>query len=122
MKFLNLLPLTVLLASCAVPMIEEDAPIDEETFSDLLADIRLVEGMYSLHYGTISRDQLASMYIQVFFRHGTTQDDFKKSMLIYQTNPDRMMQIEEAVLARLSLLDVSADTEPLSDFPALPAE
>jgi len=78
------------------------APIEQGKFIDLLADVRLLEGTYSVMYGEMDRNELASYYVQVFTKYGVTDEEFRESMLHYHTDPDRMVIIEEAVLERLS--------------------
>jgi len=111
MKFRTLL-WSVLLIGCSHSD-PDPAPIEEAQFIDLLADVRLLEGTYSVMYGEMDRNELASFYIQVFTKYGVTDEEFRQSMLHYHTDPDRMVVIEEAVLERLSKM--MADERAVED-------
>jgi hypothetical protein len=92
------------LASCGGSKEEEFPPVPEEKFVALLTDIRLLEGTYSVKFRDVTSDELAAYYIQVIQKHGVTEEEYTRSLLIYHRDTDRMMAIEEEVLSRLSLM------------------
>jgi hypothetical protein len=94
----------LVLASCGGASEEELPPMPEEQFVALLTDIRLLEGTYSVKFRDVTRDELAAYYIQVFQKHGVTEEEYTHSLMIYHRDPEHMMAMEEEVLRRLSVM------------------
>lgn len=109
--------LLILFAGCKRSGSMRQPPIGEESFVALLTDIRLLEGSYTVKYRGMDQSDLASWYAQVFARHGVTEEDFRKSLMIYYSDPAQMLTMEDAVLEKLSELLAAAQSGRSSGLP-----
>lgn len=78
--------------------------IAQDKFTQMLVDIRLLEGAYSAHYARIdsSDTKIEAYYLTLFGKHGVTKENFMSSYKFYALDQNKMLQIEEAVVQRLT--------------------
>lgn len=102
-----------LFTACGGDSTKSKATIDEETFTQLLLDVRLVEGMYSIHYRNIDQEegQLSDYFKVVFVKYGVTRADFEESYKAYSDQGDKIISIEKEVLERLSKMQAENQEE-----------
>lgn len=85
-----------------------DDIIDSDTFTAIMIDVQLKEGM-SGHTGAVRRKddkpQEFDPYMEIFKNHGVKAEDFKRTYDFYSHHPDLMEGIYEQVLDSLSKLE-----------------
>ncbi len=91
-----------LFIACGEEKTYSSTVIPQEKFVDVLADVRLLEGLNSFRYKEIDRQKWSSYYEQVFQRHGVTKEEFTSTFMYYSTHPEELIPVEEAVTARLN--------------------
>jgi hypothetical protein len=88
--------------------------ISKEQFIAILCDIRLLEGAYTTRYARIDTSALKieSYYLKLFQDHGLSAERFNQSYLWYATDQPKMLEIEEAVVTRITQMqsEVRPDT------------
>lgn len=84
-----------------------DDLLDRETFTSLMLDVQLAEGLKSQRSrsSTFSKDWSREVYDDIFIRHGVSEEDFQETYSWYQGRPDLMEGIYEQVLDSLSKLE-----------------
>jgi hypothetical protein len=88
------------------------APIEKNKFTDVMVDVRLLEGTYTARYQRIDSTNglMNSYYDQVFHKHQVTRKDFEDSYVTYSLDSKQMLEIEDSVLARLQRIVIETDT------------
>lgn len=78
-------------------------PLDEIRFVNVLTDVRLLEGTYTLKYQRMDSagDILDIYYKQIWEKHGIKQSDFEQSYVLYAKDAAKMESLEDSVLHRL---------------------
>ncbi len=111
-----------------------DAPgievIQEEKFMDVLVQVRLLEAAYSVKFEKVdSTAGIAAYYKNLFQQQGMTKAQFEASYKYYAAKKDKMVEIEEKVLERLSIMNTEArkraESEPqisADTIPVVPAK
>lgn len=94
------------------------APLEEDKFAEVLQDVRLLEGSYTVRYQRV--DSTAGLmdvyYDQVFKKHNVSRDDFELSYTAYSLNVPVMERIEDTVIHRLERLDMAFKTDSTDTF------
>lgn len=84
----------------------EEAVLDQERFTALLLDVRLLEASYATHYARVDSAQaLSGYYLKLFEKHQTTKDQFMRSYDHYASKQSELKVIEDSVVARLSRMN-----------------
>lgn len=101
--------LVVFLASCvSKEVVIPDDIIDADSFTDIMIDVQLKEGMTS-HTGTVRRNEAKAQgfdpYTSIYESHGVEAEKFKRTYDFYSQHPDLMEGIYEQVLDSLSKLE-----------------
>jgi hypothetical protein len=80
--------------------------IPKEQFIAILSDIRLLEGAYTTRYSRVDTSALKieSYYLKLFSDHGITAERFNASYAWYASDQPRMLEIEEAVVSKLTAM------------------
>lgn len=88
------------------------APIEKNKFMDVMVDVRLLEGTYTIRYQRIDSTNglMNAYYDQVFNKHQVTRKDFEDSYVAYSLDSKQMIEIEDSVLARLQRIVIETDT------------
>jgi len=109
--------IVIVFASCGSEDNKPKATIDQETFTQLLVDVRLVEGMYSIHYRNIDQEegQLADYFKVVFVKYGVTRQQFEDSYRAYSDDGDKIVLIEKEVGERLSKMQAENQEQILNN-------
>ena len=85
-----------------------DDIIDADSFTAIMIDVQLKEGMTS-HTGTVRRNEAKAQgfdpYASIFESHGVKAEKFKRTYDFYSLHPDLMEGIYEQVLDSLSKLE-----------------
>lgn len=84
--------------------------ISKEQFTAILADIRLLEGAYTTRYARVDSSALSidSYYLKLFQDHGVSKERFTESYNWYALNQTKMLEIEEAVVLKLSEMQATS--------------
>jgi Domain of unknown function (DUF4296) len=95
--------LGLFISSCGKKTAVQEPTIAEDKFVDVLTDVRLLEGYYSIKFQSVDSQagKLSSYYQHLFDRHGITQQQFEENYRIYFMDFDRMNRIEDSVMAHL---------------------
>jgi Domain of unknown function (DUF4296) len=93
--------------------------ISEEKFVDVLSQVRLLEAAYAVKFDKVdSTAGIASYYKNLFQQQGITKKQFESSYKYYASKQDIMIEIEEKVLEKLSILNTETrqklESEPRS--------
>ncbi len=88
------------------------APIEKNKFMDVMVDVRLLEGTYTIRYQRIDSTNglMNAYYDQVFNKHQVSRKDFEDSFIAYSLDSKQMIEIEDSVLARLQRIVIETDT------------
>ena len=89
--------------------------LPETRFSNLLTDVRLLEGAYSIDNQRIdsSSNTIGSYYDLVFKRYELTREQYLESYAYYSARPDVMLRIETKVSEKLdSILQAGVSSKP----------
>ncbi len=95
--------------------------ISQDRFVDLLVDIHFYEGVYTVKAGVteynpnISEDSL-DYYQGIFEKHGTTRDEFRKSLDYYSYDPNRLEKLYTRVIDYLNIKMSEAEMN-VNDLP-----
>lgn len=113
--FLFCVTLLLFLFSCKEEPKKAVAPadlIDQAKFTEVLTDIRILEGAYATKYARVdtSAYKIESYYKSIFEKHGIQRDQFLVSYYFYAADQQRMLDIEAAVLDKLTNLQASQDS------------
>ncbi len=75
----------------------------KDKFIEVLTDVRLLEGAYTVKYQSIdsSAGALQEYYAQVFQKHQISRKQFEDAFVMYQLEPKLMEEAEDSVLQRL---------------------
>jgi Domain of unknown function (DUF4296) len=85
---------------------QKSAVLDNEKFTDVLVDVRLLEASYATHYARVDSAQaLAGYYERLFQKHETTEEQFMESYRHYAARQADMRVIEDSVVARLTRMN-----------------
>lgn len=100
---------TILLIGCISKEVQiPDDIIDADTFTDIMIDVQIAEGMTS-HNRTNRRNKTEEQgfdpYISIFKKHNVEADEFQRTYDFYSHHPDLMEGIYEQVLDSLSKLE-----------------
>jgi hypothetical protein len=80
--------------------------ISEDKFVDVLSQVRLLEAAYSVKFDKVdSTAGIAFYYKNLFQQQGITKNQFESSYKYYATKQDIMIEIEEKVLEKISILN-----------------
>ncbi|MEN9347847.1 MAG: hypothetical protein RLZZ77_1358 [Bacteroidota bacterium] len=104
-------------ASCGDDGSPQQPLMDQESFTQLLLEVRLVEGMYSIHYRNIDQQegQLADYFKVVFVKYGVTREQFEQSYKAYSADGNAILEIEKEVGERLSKMQAENQQQILKD-------
>lgn len=109
-----------MLAGCSEqkkPMPPHDL-ISKEQFIAILSDIRLLEGAYTTRYARVDTSALKikSYYLKLFRDHDVTPERFNTSYSWYAADQPKMLEIEEAVVTRITQMqsELNADTTKMN--------
>ncbi|MFM7726873.1 MAG: DUF4296 domain-containing protein, partial [Flavobacteriales bacterium] len=82
--------------------------LSEEKMTDVLVDVRLLEGAYSGDFQRVDSSQYAidSYYEQLFAKHQITRAAFLESSEYYALHPEVLLRIETEVGKKLEALSV----------------
>ncbi|MFN6378718.1 MAG: DUF4296 domain-containing protein [Flavobacteriales bacterium] len=88
------------------------ASIEKNKFMDVMVDVRLLEGTYTIRYQRIDSTNglMNAYYDQVFNKHQVSRKDFEDSYVAYSLDSKQMIEIEDSVLARLQRIVIETDT------------
>lgn len=94
------------------------APLTEEKFVEVLEDVRLLEGAYTVRYQRV--DSTAGLmdvyYNQVFEKHQVTREEFELSYTSFSLDVPVMERIEDSVIHRLERMDDNLKTDSIESF------
>ncbi|MFN5295721.1 MAG: DUF4296 domain-containing protein [Flavobacteriales bacterium] len=84
--------------------------ISEEKYSDVLTDIRLLEGVYAGDFQRVDTSEYAigTYYEQLFAKHGIQRAGYLESTDYYARHPEIMLRIETEVSRKLELMSAEA--------------
>lgn len=110
--FLVIISIFTLVACAGSQKKMKVAPIDKNKFMDVMVDVRLLEGTYTVRYQRIDSTNglMNAYYNQVFNKHEVTRKDFEDSYIAYSLDAKQMIEIEDSVLARLQRIVIETDT------------
>lgn len=107
-KYLNLFVLTLFLG-CAEKEIE---PIPADVFSiekmtNIMVDIQLIEGGIVIRKYSKTRhaDRIEKVYKALYKKHEISQEEFELSMRFYTDHPDKLEEVYDGMLEKLSELE-----------------
>lgn len=110
MKYFAIIFLMMAVYACAGPKKELLPPptIEQDKFADVLVDVRLLEGAYTVRYQRVDSTVglLDHFYDQVFTKHKIRKEDFETSYKAYSIDAKVMQVIEDTVLARLERIKI----------------
>jgi hypothetical protein len=77
--------------------------IPETRFSNLLIDVRLLEGAYAIEHQRIDSSNAAvgAYYDLLFNRYELTREQYLESYAYYAANPEMMLRIETKISEKL---------------------
>lgn len=111
--------LILLLASCRNKTAVPEGIIPVAKMTDLLWDVLMADELVTQRYRTANEavrlDTSVVLYQQIAAAHGTTQQQFKKSLRFYQSRPDLLQIIFDSLQQRstkpaVAFSDASDDT------------
>ena len=108
MKQMIYIALMSCMLACAdsSPSLPESAVLDQEKFTRVLLDVRLLEASYATHYARVDSAQaLSGYYLKLFEKHEITKDQFMQSYDYYASKQSELKVIEDSVVARLSRMN-----------------
>jgi len=116
--------MAILLMASSCGQEKEPVPedlLDRETFTSLILDIQLAEGLKSQYSRSKSfgKNYSRDIYDDIFIRHGIDEAEFQKTYSWYQGRPDLMEKIYEQVLDSLSTLEAEIKQEYANDTKAM---
>jgi hypothetical protein len=78
--------------------------ISKEQFIAIMSDIRLLEGAYTTRYARVDTSALKieSYYLKLFQDHSVSPERFNTSYTWYSADQSKMLEIEEAVVQRIT--------------------
>lgn len=87
--------------------------ISENEMINLLVDIRLLEGAYSVKYREIDTSdfKIGSYYKKLFSEHGLTSEQFASSYTYYSKQDGKMPELENKVIEKLSETQARLEAE-----------
>lgn len=94
--------------------------IAPDRFAEVLADVRLLEGSYSLKVSKPDTMKLkvASYYEQIFAKHSITRDQFFDSYQYYLHDGKEITAIEDSVMNKLVKMEASQNEFIRQQLPA----
>jgi hypothetical protein len=110
--FLSAIVALLQLVSCESAK-QDAAPaglISEEKYSDVLTDIRLLEGIYAGDFQRVDTSEysIGEYYEQLFVKHGIQRAGYVESTDYYARHPEIMQRIETEVSRKLELMSAEA--------------
>ncbi len=106
---------TILFSACSEKKATIPLPnnvIAKDTFTLLLKDIYLIEGLfYQNTLATYSIDSASMYYSSVLQKYNVNQEKFKTSLLFYQENQPEILDIYEQILESLSIEEEKISTQ-----------
>lgn len=108
-----LLLLICFVASCASKPKPPADLIPESDMVQLMVDIRLLEGAYSLKYRDVDTSdmKIEAYYEKLFADRSVSASQFEKSYAYYSSIEGKMIQIEDSVMEKLSEIEAKAESE-----------
>ena len=113
-KYLIPFALSILL-SCAEKEVE---PIPDHIYSiekmtAIMMDMQIIEGgiVIRQYNKTQHHERISKVYRAMYNKHGITKDELDLSMRYYTDNPDKLEEVYDRVLERLSELDAKVANE-----------
>jgi hypothetical protein len=104
----------LLLAGCAAdaPADRPDDVLDHDKFVLVMTDVQLLEATSrkKLIRDGDPKERTAQFYKQLFDKHEITEEEFKRSYLWWNSEPELMVEVYEKVLENLSRLE--EETKP----------
>jgi hypothetical protein len=86
---------------------EGKAPIKDETFIRILADMHTAEAAAEGEFAT-AKDSLLKLYFpQILQKHGVSKPDFDSTMAVYSRNPVAFDSIYSGVLREIAKIDTT---------------
>jgi len=84
-----------------------------EKMTDVMMDIQLIEGGIVIRrYGkTVHADRIVEVYKALFKKHGISKKDLDFSMGYYTDHPDRLEEVYDRMLQKLSKLEAEVANE-----------
>lgn len=124
MIFPFMLLTVLLLVSCKTDTSSRaytQAPIAETEFVKILVDVRLAESIIRKQSSKVENTEniTRQLYASIFEKYGITQDDFESSIKLYSSNPDKMYDINEKVVEKLSKLESEVKSQKSVEEPPI---
>lgn len=120
---ISLIFYTTLLSSCGGKTAEEqpDNLIQKEIFTEMIREFQLIEAHLNQVRvdQSVIRDSANNYFQEIFEKHGTSHEDFNRTMNYYASQPEELQGIYEIVLESLSemeveLVDIKMDQNAIS--------
>lgn len=104
----------LMLLGCAgdTPAEKPDDVMDHDTFVIVMTDVQLLEATArkKLIRDGDPKERTAQFYKQLFDKHEISEEEFKRSYLWWNSQPELMVEVYETVLENLSRLE--EETKP----------
>ena len=120
---ISLIFYTTLLSSCGGKTAKEqpDNLIQKEIFTEMIREFQLIEAHLNQVRvdQSVIRDSANNYFQEIFEKHGTSHEDFNRTMNYYASQPEELQGIYEIVLESLSemeveLVDIKMDQNAIS--------
>jgi len=85
--------------------------ISEEKMTEVLTDIRLLEGAYAGDFQRIDTSEytIGAYYDQLFAKHQLTRVNFMDSYTYYAQHPEMMLRVETEVSRKLEVMSIPGE-------------
>ena len=113
-KYLILLGLVFGLGCGEKP--DESVPIDVlsiQEMTEIMVDVQLIEGgiVIRKYNKTQRKGQIADYYKSLYHKHKISKETFENSLKYYTDHPDKLEEIYDGMLERLSKLEAEVQNE-----------
>lgn len=108
--------LSLLLLACSEPAKAPklEPTLEDEKFTEILLDVRLLEGAYGVIYQRMDSTSggMKFYYDQLYKKHAITREDFIQNYMAYSLDSERLLVIEDSVMARLERMHQADPYKP----------
>lgn len=94
--------LLALISSCFLSSCDEEAPIDKEKMTQMVADYYMLDGVSKYELREIKNLDMNLVYVDFLNKYGVTAAEFDSTISFYSKHPNELKEIYEGAIKILN--------------------